>query len=83
MKKDKGIIFNYKNLTIRGSFVNLFFTITVVNLIIIGAFYSVVADNLTKLATLIIGTYGPSLAIWSGKKYLEEKKKKNEREEDE
>jgi hypothetical protein len=83
MKKNKGIIFNYKNLTIRGSFVNLFFTITVVNLIIIGAFYSVVADNLTKLATLIIGTYGPSLAIWSGKKYLEEKKKKNEREEDE
>lgn len=83
MKKEKGVVFNYKNLTIRGSFVNLFFTVTIVNLIIIGAFYSVVADNLTKLATLIIGTYGPSLAIWSGKKYLEERKKKEKEEEEE
>lgn len=73
--KEKGFVFNYKELTVRGSFVNLLFTLAIVGLIIFGAFNESVAGNLKTLEALIIATYATSFGVWQGKKYLEGKNK--------
>lgn len=41
MKKEKGFIFNHKTITIRGSFINMLFTMVLMTLFIVAAFRNV------------------------------------------
>ena len=78
IKKEKGVVFNYKTLTIRGSFVNLLFTMTLIFLLFFGAFNEKIAQNLDKMAELIIAIYAISYGVWQGKKYFEDKNNNSE-----
>jgi len=79
-KKEKGFIFNHKTITIRGSFINMLFTMVLMTLFIVAAFRKEVADNLKMIAELIIAIYAISYGVWQGKKFLEGKEKKKEEE---
>lgn len=79
-KKPKGFIFNHQTITIRGSFINMLFTMVLMILFIVAAFKKEVADNLKMIAELIIAIYAISYGVWQGKKYLEGKKKEKENE---
>jgi len=79
-KKPKGFIFNHQTITIRGSFINMLFTMVLMVLFIVAAFKKEVADNLKMIAELIIAIYAISYGVWQGKKYLEGKKKEKENE---
>ena len=54
MKKAKGFVFNHQTITIRGSFINMLFTMVLMVLFIVAAFKKEVADNLKMIAELII-----------------------------
>ena len=73
MKKEKGFIFNHKTITIRGSFINMTFTVILMLLFVFGAFNDKVAANLDKMAELIIAIFAISYGVWQGKKYFESK----------
>lgn len=68
MKKDKGF-------EIKGKNINMAITLTILVMLVVGAFSTTVADNLEKLATLIIGFFTVSYGVWQTKKYFEEKEK--------
>lgn len=70
-KEAKSYIFNRAEKTIRGSFVNLCITLTILVLVVIGCLNDEVAARLQKMETLIIGFFTASLGIWSYKKYQE------------
>ena len=80
MKKEKGFIFNHKTITIRGSFINMLFTMVLVVLFVAAAFNKGIAENLKMVAELIIAIYAISYGVWQGKKFLENKEKKKEEE---
>jgi len=82
MKKEKGFIFNHKTITIRGSFINMLFTMVLMALFIAAAFRKEVADNLKMIAELIIAIYAISYGVWRGAKFLENKKEKKETDEE-
>lgn len=67
----KNLIWNAEEKTVRGSAVNLLITLTILMLIVIGAFVPTVAANLEKLAILITGFFTMSMGIWAVKKYKE------------
>jgi surface polysaccharide O-acyltransferase-like enzyme len=77
-KKEKGLVFNHQTITIRGSFINMLFTMVLMVLFIVAAFKKEVADNLKMIAELIIAIYAISYGVWQGKKYLEGKKEKKD-----
>jgi len=67
----KTLIWNKKENSIRGSFVNLMITAVIILLIIIGAFNDDVADRLSNMATLIIGFFTSTMGIWAYRKHTE------------
>lgn len=69
----KNIFWNNEEKTIRGSFVNLLITLSILGLIIVGAFVPSVAANLEKLAILITGFFTMSMGLWAYKKVQETK----------
>ena len=79
-KKAKGLVFNHQTITIRGSFINMLFTLVLMILFIAAAFNASVAANLKLVAELIIAIYAISYGVWQGKKYLEGKKEKKDEE---
>jgi len=77
-KKPKGFIINHQTITIRGSFINMLFTMVLMALFIAAAFNDKIAANLKLIAELIIAIYAISYGVWQGKKFLEGKKEKKE-----
>jgi len=69
----KNLLWNKEKQSIRGSFVNLTITLTILILITIGAFVPTVAANLEKLAILITGFFTMSMGIWAYRKVQEGK----------
>ena len=69
----KNLLWNKEEQSIRGSFVNLTITLTILILITIGAFVPTVAANLEKLAILITGFFTMSMGIWAYRKVQEGK----------
>ena len=69
----KNLLWNKEKQSIRGSFVNLTITLTILILITIGAFFPTVAANLEKLAILITGFFTMSMGIWAYRKVQEGK----------
>lgn len=68
------MIWNKEEQSVRGSFVNLLITMTILALIVVGAFVPSVALNLEKLAILITGFFSMSMGIWAYRKVQEAKK---------
>jgi len=60
----KNFIWNYQDKTIRGWFVNLVITMTILMLVVIGAFNEEVKTNLKDLSSLIIGFFTVSFGVW-------------------
>ncbi len=60
----KNFIWNYQDKTIRGWFVNLVITMTILTLVVIGAFNDDVKTNLKDLSSLIIGFFTVSFGVW-------------------
>lgn len=73
-RRKKGIIINQGDKTIRGSFINVLFTASLIGLIIAGAFYKPIADNLHSMETLIIGVYAVSFGVYQIRKVAESRK---------
>ena len=69
----KNLFWDKEEKTVRGSFVNLTITLTILILIAIGAFVPTVAANLEKLAILITGFFTMSMGIWAYRKTQESK----------
>ncbi len=69
----KNLFWNKEEQSIRGSFVNLTITLTILTLITIGAFFPTVAQNLEKMAVLMTGFFTFSMGIWAAKKAFEGK----------
>ena len=67
----KTLIWNKKENSIRGSFVNLVITMTILLLISIGAFNDAVAKRLVDMAALIIGFFASTMGIWAYRKAKE------------
>ena len=82
MKKAKGFVFNHQTITIRGSFINMLFTMVLMVLFVAAAFNASVAANLKLVAELIIAIYAISYRVWRGAKFLENKKEKKETDEE-
>lgn len=59
--------------SIRGSFINLVITLSILYTIIYAIFFGSkeMVQSLKELATLIIGFFGLSFGLWSGKQALE------------
>ena len=81
-KKAKGLVFNHQTITIRGSFINMLFTMVLMALFIAAAFNDKIAANLKLIAELIIAIYAISYGVWRGAKFLENKKEKKETDEE-
>ena len=60
----KNFIWNYQDKTIRGWVVNLVITMTILMLVVIGAFNETVKTNLKDLSSLIIGFFTVSFGVW-------------------
>ena len=71
----RGLWYDDKEKSIRGSFINMMITAIYIGLIITGSFLATVASNLKEMETLLIGFFVASLGIWSGKKVVEFTKK--------
>ncbi len=76
MKNKIGIVWDSKDATIRGNFINLVITISILMLIIVGAFNSKVADNLVKIENLIGIFFIGSFGIWRTGKYAKNRLEK-------
>ena len=81
-KKPKGFIINHQTITIRGSFINMLFTMVLMALFIAAAFNDKIAANLKLIAELIIAIYAISYGVWRGAKFLENKKEKKKTDEE-
>jgi hypothetical protein len=64
-------LWDRKQQTIRGSAVCLAQTILVMFLVILGAFSDAVSMRLETMETLILGFFGISFTVWSGRKVAE------------
>ncbi len=60
----KKFIWDSENHSIRGSFINIVITFTILLLIIIGAFSKFVMNNLKELSVLIIAFFTASFPVW-------------------
>ena len=67
------LIWDTEAQSIRGSFVNLMISMTILSLVAVGAFNDDVALRLEKLSALIIGFFTASMGIWSYKQIQENK----------
>lgn len=65
------IVWDEDDKTLRGSFVNMSITFIYILIIIAGLIWSVVADNVQKMETFLIGFFAVSFSIWAGKKVIE------------
>ena len=79
-KKSKGFVFDHQTITIRGSFINMLFTMVMMGLFIASAASSNVAANIKMVAEPLIAIYAISYGVWQTKKYLEDRDKKKEEE---
>lgn len=64
----KNLVWNKKEQSVRGSFVNLCITSFIVILITAGCFSDVIAERLDKMSSVIVGFFVASMGIWSAKK---------------
>jgi hypothetical protein len=64
----KSLVWNKKENSIRGSFVNLCITGLIAIMVIAGCFSDVLAERLDKMSTLIIGFFTASMGIWGFRK---------------
>jgi len=71
MSKLKGIIWDTKKESIRGSFVNLMLTINIFGMFWCGVLSDDIATRLEDMALLIGGVYATSLGAWSYRKIKE------------
>lgn len=69
----KSLIWDKENQSIRGSFVNLILTMSILGMIIAGCTSDAVMLRVEKLSTLILGFFATSLGVWSYKKIQEGK----------
>ncbi len=67
----KNFIWDEKNQTIRGSNVLYQITITILILMVVGAFVPSVADNLKKMEVIIGAVFGFSISAYSYRKVKE------------
>lgn len=64
-------IWNHEDQSLRGSFINIALTLFYVGLIICGAIWERVAENLREMETFLIGFYLVSFGVWATKKTVE------------
>jgi len=57
-------IWDNESKSIRGSFVNLIITFSILGLICYGSFNKSIADNIQQLSGLIIGFFTVSFGVW-------------------
>lgn len=69
----KSLLWDQKNKSVRGSFVNLILTFSILGLIIASACSDAVKDRVVEITSLILGYFATSLGIWSYKKIAESK----------
>lgn len=69
----KNLFWDTENQSIRGSFVNLILTLTILGMIVAGITSDAAAARAEKLSTLILGFFATSIGIWSYKKIQEDK----------
>ena len=67
------LIWDEENHSIRGSFVNLILTMTILGMIVAGCTSDAIMLRVEKLSTLILGFFATSIGIWSYKKIQEGK----------
>ena len=81
-KKEKGLVFNHQTITIRGSFINMLFTMVLMGLYVASAANSTVASNVKMIAEPLVATYAISFGVWRTAKYFDDKKEKKETDEE-
>ncbi len=64
-------VWNKEDQSIRGSFINISLTIFYVILIICGAIWGRIAENLKEMETFLIGFFLVSFGTWATKKTVE------------
>jgi TctA family transporter len=69
----KHLIWDEENHSIRGSFVNLVLTLSILGMIVAGCTSDAAAARVEKLSTLIMGFFATSIGIWTYKKISEGK----------
>jgi hypothetical protein len=74
----KKLIWDKENQSIRGSFVNLILTLTILSLIVAGITSDAAAARVEKLSTLILGFFATSIGVWTYKKISEGKQEPKE-----
>lgn len=67
------LIWDEENHSIRGSFVNLILTLSILGMIIAGCTSDAVMLRVEKLSTLILGFFATSIGVWTYKKIAESK----------
>jgi len=63
----KNLLWDTKDQTIRGSFINMIVTLVILSLVCVGAFNTSIAANLDKMCPLILGFFGISFGVWAAK----------------
>ena len=67
-------IWDSQEKSVRGCFVNLLITLTILTLLTYGILFDIhVVENLKTLETLIIGFFTASFGIWTVKKVIDSK----------
>ena len=69
----KTLIWDVENKSIRGSFVNLILTLTILGMIVAGCTSDAIMLRVEKLSTLILGFFATSIGVWTYKKIAEGK----------
>lgn len=68
------LVWDNEDKTIRGCFVNLLITLTILSMIFYGVVFNAeVVARLKTLETLIVGFFTASFGIWSVKKIMEKR----------
>lgn len=71
---DKTFIWDFKDKTVRGSFINFLLTVVLLSIIALGCFYDGVCSRLVKLSELVMGFYFISLGVWKTGQVMKYKK---------
>ena len=74
----KTLVWDKENQSIRGSFVNLILTLTILGLIVAGVTDDDIMERVEKLTALILGFFATSIGVWTYKKVVETKKEGSE-----
>jgi predicted transporter len=69
----KSLFWDKENQSIRGSFVNLILTLTILGMIVAGTTSDEIMNRVEKLSTLILGFFATSIGVWTYKKIAEGK----------